>query len=166
MLNATIEERLNRLESSNRKLRKTIFCFLLMVCALACCAFVQPVSEVVRTKRLEVIDPKGNVVALIRYNEAFAGGLVQVRDRYQHRRAWLYATPQGGGFVTVSAEDPNAAVARLSTHRDGAFVSTSSGQKSASKGVIVGAKNDEAYVQMMEGRKGRLIKVSGDQKSP
>ena len=154
------EERLKRLESSNRKLRFSMFALLLTACVLACCAFVQPINEVVRTKRLEVVDPKGNVVAVIRYNEAFEGGLVQVRDRYAHRRAWLYATPQGGGFVSVSTEDTNAAIARVSVHRGNAYVSAASG----AKGVIVGAKGDEAYVQVMEGKRERLIKVASDER--
>ena len=60
---ATLEERMERLERENRRLKVGMLAVVAVVAGLVCIAATEPVAKVVRAERFEVVDAEGRVRA-------------------------------------------------------------------------------------------------------
>ena len=97
----TIEERVEKLELQNRRLRRALTAVLLAGAALAAMgAAYGDVPEVVRARRFEVVGADGQGVAHL--GQTMSGGYVQILDPRGKTAAQLSSNSTGGAMYTYS----------------------------------------------------------------
>lgn len=102
MPDLTIEQRLARLESSNRRYRSILLAFMLIVACGAAMGFDNPdVQEKVKTRSLEVINSKGQTVVQLNAVEGSDVGRILVNGADGARHVALGALPDGG-MLTIA----------------------------------------------------------------
>ena len=112
-----LEDRVRCLERANRRL---VALWGLTLAALALLG-AQTTSEVLRARRIELVDARGVPLAVLAPTRAGAGGELTLRDREGERRATLAAEP-GAASLNLQggrADDP-AGTAALRADGDGA----------------------------------------------
>jgi hypothetical protein len=96
-----LNARLARLERKNKTL--TGLCLLsLSVPLLALCGWQSAVPDVLRARRVEVVDERGVPLVSLAPAREGEGGSVTLRDRQGERRAWWSARPDGAAFAATS----------------------------------------------------------------
>ena len=101
--------RLNRLEQKNRVL--TVLCALSLSVPILSIAGWQsvkgdsaPPADVLRVKRLEVVDARGVPLVTLSPDRLSEGGMITLRDKLGEKRSWWQAGP-GTSQLTLSSED-------------------------------------------------------------
>lgn len=103
----SLEDRIASLERSNRRWR---FAVLAAVSAIAGIAAAKPsVSEIVRTKELEVVSAAGKTVALIRNNGTLGGATLALYGEKNKARIEI-TSQRDAGTIAVIGDANSAAV--------------------------------------------------------
>lgn len=96
-----LNARLARLERKNRTL--TGLCLLsLSVPLLALCGWQSAVPDVLRARRVEVVDARGVPLVSLAPSRQGEGGAITLRDRGGERRTWWEARPDGAALAATS----------------------------------------------------------------
>ncbi len=105
----TVEQRLDRLESQNRRLR--LGCIALLAITISGCVMGlrtarqdaatgdPPLADVLRARRVEVVDSQGRVIAALAQNTTATGGVVFVKNAGGALVAQMGAADDGRGVV-------------------------------------------------------------------
>lgn len=102
-----LETRVARLEASNRRLRTFNGALLaLPLLAVAGWQSAPGVADIVRTKRLEIVDERGVPLVALGKDPQTNGGSVVLRDPAGEKRGWWQIT--NGGAVLGMAGDPGS----------------------------------------------------------
>jgi len=108
MSGLTLEERVESLERSNRRLKLWVLVVLAVVGGLVCIAATQPVANVVRAQRFELVDAKGKVRIQLgiggKDGQAPGAGLF---DEKGQLRAALAVGADGSPFLSLYDEKGN-----------------------------------------------------------
>lgn len=106
-----LEARLQRLERTNRRL--LALWGLTVAAAFAIGAQVVPTSDLVRAKRIEVVDAQGIPIVTLGGSRGNLGGEVILRDSEGEKRVWLSAEPGDAslGLQGGKADDPSGTAA-------------------------------------------------------
>lgn len=93
--------RIERLERKNRTLTVALLCLPL----LAAVGWVQA-DNVLRVKRLEIVDDHGVPLVTLSPDRLDEGGMITLRDKEGEKRAWWQAGP-GTSSLTLNSEGPD-----------------------------------------------------------
>jgi hypothetical protein len=124
----TIEQRVEKLEQENRRLRVFVGAALLIGCAVAVMGASGGVPEVLQAKRFEVVGGNGQAVAHL--GQTMTGGYLQILDFRGKTAAQVNSNPTGGAVLTYSASGSEL-VGMTSTPQGSGVVTTydAAGQK-------------------------------------
>lgn len=103
-------ERVSRLERANKRLALGIGALLLLGGSLATIGWQQTsdAMELLRVRRLEVVDARGVPMVQLGTGRSSEGGSIVLRDRLGERRAWWTASPEGSSLALTHEKSPDA----------------------------------------------------------
>lgn len=102
--------RIERLERANRRLT-LLSCGLLLLPVFGIAGWQDPaltVPDVLKVKRLEVIDQRGVPMVTLSTGRNDEGGAMTLRDKNGERRAWWTSNPDGSNLALVREADIKA----------------------------------------------------------
>ncbi|MEA2554175.1 MAG: hypothetical protein QOJ65_2351 [Fimbriimonadaceae bacterium] len=126
--------RVERLERSNGRLKLMCAASLaLPIIAIAGWQDARPsVPDMLRVRKLEVVDSKGVPMVTLGTGRNSEGGTVTLRDKNGERRAWWTASPEGSNLALMKEKDPSM---------DGSNTAGLSVSQSSAEMNLIGPKN-------------------------
>jgi hypothetical protein len=116
--------RIERLERKNRNLTRlaTLACALPLLAGVVGWQASRTQSfDLLRVKRLEVMDERGVPMVVLAPDRLAQGGEITLRDRNGERRSWWQASPEASAFAMTSEPDREGRTTTLGfgigTHR-------------------------------------------------
>jgi hypothetical protein len=140
--------RLERLERSNRRMRLVCLASLSVpLLTLVGWQTANPVAEILRVRRLEVVDERGVPLVTLGKERTGDGGSVVLRDRLGEKRSWWQVGPNSGAFAILSEDkdDQKNATAGISVGPRKAEISLFSGNGAA---LSAGVRNEQPRLDL------------------